>query len=226
MPKAGKRKFEGTPSFPYAKKAKAASMVRRNRYPKVKGAIRKYRKELKYVDIASTGYAADTTGSVTLLNGIAVGDDNTTRDGRQVTIKSVQLRGYASPETQTQAPGSYRVMVVWDNAVSGTAPTIAQILTATTAQSFPLIDNAERFTILSDKRFVLGYIQNTATQAYADKSVEQIDLYKKVNAVTQYSGIGATSASVQNGGLYLVTVGDTANGASCFISTRVRFQDD
>lgn len=201
------------------------------RYP-VKGAIAPYggRKELKYVDTAAASYVCDTTGTVTCLNLIAVGDDNTTRDGRQTTIKSVQLRGIVHPLDTTTNDTYARVMLVWDNANnSGAIATIAQILTAATSLSFPLIDNSNRFTILSDQTFPVGLLNNTATQAVSNSPNDHlVDLYKKINQVTQYSGTTAAIGSIQNGALLMVTLGNQAagGGAVAQIATRVRFCDD
>lgn len=204
-----------------------ASAARRNRAPKIKGAI-PARKELKYVDVGAANYAADTTGSVTLLNGIAVGDDNTTRDGRQVTIKSVQLHGRLGPETAAQAACKARVMLVWDNAASGVIATIAQILSGGTSNAFPLVDNANRFTILHDKTYTLGgQDTTTATIAWVQTPVTfDVEVYKRLSTVTQYNGTGATIAAVQNGALLLVTIGDAAAGGNFVLASRVRFTDD
>lgn len=210
-------------------KAKRSLFAPRNRAPKVKGAIYQSRKELKYVDIAAAGYACDTTGSVTLLSGIATGDDNNTRDGRQVTIKSVQLRGNIQPQDDTSGPNHARVMLVWDNAPNGTIATIANILTASAATSFPLVNNSQRFTILYDHSFIQGKVSTTATQTFASgQMTDPIKVYLKMNNVAQYNGTGATIASVQNGALYLVTIGDQAATAAsdAYLATRVRFTDD
>jgi len=209
-----------------------AGYGRRNRAPRVKGAIAPYggRRELKYVDIASAAYACDTTGSVTALNLLAIGDDNTTRDGRQVTIKSVQVRGLIRPNDSIVNPSLARVMLVWDNAVnSGTIATIAQILTAADSKSFPLIDNSNRFTILSDDSFALAEQSSTATQSFAGAPmVHCYEKYLRINQVTQYSGTTAAIGSIQNGALYLVTIGSQAAGAGSTLdaATRVRFTDD
>lgn len=211
------------------KKKKSVHYVRRNRAPRVKGAIRS-RKELKYNDLGSNSYNIDTTGSVTALNLLAVGDDNTNRDGRQVTIKSIQITGVVKPFDDTTGDSHARVMLVWDNAVnSGAIATIAQILTAANSNSFPLIDNAQRFTILSDMHYAVGKRDNTATQTFAaSPSVHALNMYKKLNLVTQYSGTTAVIASIQNGALLLVTIGDQAvnTGALLQCATRVRFTDD
>lgn len=198
----------------------------------VKGAIAPSggRPELKYVDTASALYGVNTTGSVTCLNLIAVGDDNTTRDGRQVTIKSVQLHGMIFPEDNTTSNIKGRVMLVWDNANnSGAIATIAQILTAADGVAFPLIDNANRFTILVDRTFAVGKVDNTATQAFASSPTTfDVEIYKLINCVTQYSGTTAAIGSIQNGALLLVTVGSGAAGAAATLNaaTRVRFTDD
>jgi len=215
------------------KKARSyeAAKTARNRAPRIKGAIAPYggRQELKYVDIASAPYAADTTGTVTALNLLAIGDDNTSRDGRQVCIKSVQVRGSVVPIDTSTQPTMVRLLLVWDNAVNGGAiATVANILSAATSNSFPLVDNANRFTILSDQQFVVGGFQTTATQAYAGSPmILPVNIYKKMNNVTQYIGTTATIGAIQNGGLLMVTIGDqaAAAGAAFVLATRVRFTD-
>jgi len=196
---------------------------------RVKGAIAPAGKELKYNDLVDANYAADTTGSITCLNLIATGDDNNTRDGRQVTIKSVQIRGIVTPVDTTTLPTNARVLLVWDNAPNGAAATIAQILTAVNSQSFPLVNNQNRFTILRDMQFPVGGMSDTATQTYTmSPTVHSVEAYMKIGQITQYSGTTANISSVQNGALWMVTVGDqVANaGANFRLATRVRFVDE
>lgn len=198
----------------------------------VKGAIAPYggRKELKYVDIAAATYVADTTGTVTALNLIAVGDDNINRDGRQVTMKSVQIRGMCRNFDASSGPTFCRMLLVWDNAVnSGAIATVAQILSAVNSVSFPLIDNANRFTILVDRSYALGNFDTTATQSVAQGMGPFVcEIYKKLNVVTQFSGTTAAIGSIQNGGLLMVTIGNSAAGAGGLfeVATRVRFTDE
>jgi len=211
----------------------AAQMAsfRRNRVPK--GAIAPFggRKELKYVD-TNIAQACDTTGAVTALNLLAVGDDNNTRDGREVTIKSVQLNAALYTQDSDVGAGVCRVVLVWDNAVnSGTIATIAQIFTAATdlSSAFPLIDNNQRFTILWDSKLAMGEKVSTATQAIVmTPNVTPVNFYKKLNCVTKYSGTSAAIGSIQNGGLLLVTFGRQATGAGYSLvgSARVRFTDN
>jgi len=216
------------------KKARAyeAAKAVRNRAPRVKGAIQLYggRQELKYVDtVISQDF--DSTPVLTPLNLIAVGDDNTSRDGRQVTIKSVQIALSVNKIANGQNE-SIRCMLVWDNAVnSGAAPTTLgtildnAVVTDPTA-SFPKVDNAQRFTILYDSKIALGPFSSTATQSFAADLPHRFDVYKRINVVTQYSGTTAAIGSIQNGGLYLITVGQLAAGSTAVGGARVRFTDN
>lgn len=212
--------------------------VMRNRIPKrsfVKGAIAPFggRKELKYVDttFASDG-VYDTTGLARPVNLIAVGDDNTTRDGRQVTIKSVQVKGLIEPVDGVTNNTLCRTMLVWDNANNSASTTsaalIAALLTSASSVAFPLVDNANRFTILWDSYHALGSFQTGATLSYpAVPGAKVVDYYRKMNSVSQYSGTTAAIGSIQNGALWLVTIGNSAAGAGGIFSgqVRVRFTD-
>lgn len=238
----GKRKYmTNSPKAMAFKKLKAVikGVGRRNRIPKskIKGAIAPYggRQELKYVDtdLASGENLYDSTGFAECLNLIAVGDDNTSRDGRQVTIKSVQVKGLIQNFDATTGPSRARTMLVWDNAnnsaSTSAATLIAAVLTSASPYAFPLVDNQNRFTILWDSNEYIGGINTTATQTYAQTPVGcVIDVYKKINQVTQYSGTTAAIGSIQNGALWLITIGNQSAGAGAVLNgqARVRFTDN
>lgn len=210
---------------PYSKRK--LNMRRKRKIPPVKGALLS-KKELNYIDIAKATYAADTTGTITLLNGCAEGDDNTQRNGRKAKMVSIQVNAYAFAGNGNTIPQKVRFLLVWDNAPSGAAPTVANILSAVDSISFPLVDNEDRFTILRDVKMVLGINSNTATQALADQTAVPFDFYKKINTDSKFNGTGATITSIQNGALWGVTVGNLAAGAtagSIVYATRVRFTD-
>lgn len=210
----------------WRKQFKKQSFKKKRRAARVKGGIAP-REELKYIDLAETGSLMVAAGTVTLLNGIAVGDDNTTRDGRQATMKSVHIRGYAYPDSSTtpQPASLVRAMIVWDNAPNGAAPAVTDIYGGSFL--FPVINNAERFTILRDEILPLGRDTNAVTQAVAGApSIAEWDLYVPLDSVTQYNGTGATIASIQNGALYLVCQGRTGCSYAGTFAGRVRFSDD
>lgn len=187
--------------------------------PRIKGGI-PHQRELKFVDIAS----ADYVDAVTLLNGIATGDDYNTRDGRQATMRSVAVKGYLTP-TANIAASDARLLLVWDNAPNGAAPVYADIMQeAGVPHSFPNINNEKRFTILKDWFQQVGYFSALSTSSYAqESSVHKIDLSVSLNSLTQFSGTGATVASIQNGAIWMVT--EIGAAVKFVLSTRVRFTE-
>lgn len=192
---------------------------------KIRGPVKPSR-ELHYNDIGQTGYAVDTTGTITLLNGVAEGSDNVNRLGRESSIHDVSVRGVVYlPLATGTVPSQYaRVALVWDNATNGVAPAMTDIFSVGTSFGFPNPNNVSRFTILADRSFSLG----VNTGGLADRVSFNVEMDVRVDSSTRYSGTGATVASIQNGALWLVTIGDIGAGstaASSFLSTRVTFYD-
>lgn len=187
--------------------------------------------ELKVIDTAEAQYAINTTGSVTLLNGVVTNTDFNTRVGRKIQIKSVQIRGFVSPTNVTgAAPQLARILLVWDTQNNSAAiSTMAQILAVSTSTSFLNLDNRDRYKILKEWMMPLGHIINTATQATAGSpTVHRINIYRKMNNETIYSGTTAAITNIATGALLLVTIGSIAAGgtdAIAQLSCRVRFTD-
>lgn len=216
----------------------SSSMARLQYSPRIKGAIAPFggRRELKYVDtvLQSSTAVYDTTGLATPINLLAVGDDNTSRDGRQVTIKSVQVQGQISNlDNSADLTTKCRTMLVWDNANNSASTTSAQLisalLTSANACAFPLVDNQNRFTILWDSQKTIGGFGIVATQTFSiSPGCHDLRYYRKMNSVTQYSGTTAAIGSIQNGALWFVTIGDSAagSGGRFLGQIRVRFTDN
>lgn len=186
--------------------------------------------EKKVVDTAQATYVCDTTGSVTLMNGMAQGTDFTQRVGRKYTNVAVQLEGQIIPaDNVTQLIGNkIRVMVIYDKQPNGALPVITDVLTASTANAFMNLNNRDRFRVLIDHNTTLGGLQETATQAVAaSPNVENVSVFKKVNLETICDGTGATVADIQSGSIFLLTIGSQAAGLGhIFVAAlRIRFVD-
>lgn len=182
--------------------------------------------ERKFVDVAQAQYNCDTTGSVTLLNGAAQGDDYNNRIGRKTTNVAVQLRGILQPVDASVEFNLSRVMIVYDKQANGAAPAVTDILTAATATAHANLNNRTRFKILCDKQYATGSYDTTTGYA-ASITCKNVNLYKKINLPTIWSGTGATAGSIVNGAIYLVTIGTNAagTGATLKTTTRIRFID-
>jgi len=197
-----------------------------------KGLQRAYAKEKGYVDLAVATYALDTTGSVTLLNTIAQGAAVTQRVGKKVILKGLQARGFMN-NNSAAASNDVAYMIVYDKRPTGSLPTITDILVSASPQSMNNDNNAGRFRILKRCDEILvgntsftGIVANALTEATVKSADWWLDLK---SAPTTYKaaatgGIG----DIEEGALYLVTIGGTAAGTSAAALTlafRVRFLD-
>lgn len=184
--------------------------------------------ERKVVDTATATYACDTTGTVTLLNGVAQGSDFSNRIGRKFTNVAIQLEGLIGPQDTTSGPSKCRVMLIYDAQPNGALPAITDVLTASTSSAFMNLNNRDRFKVICDHQCVIGYIQDTATQAVSTgEGVDNVSVYKKINLETINDGTTAAIGDIQTGSLFLLTVGNqpAASGANFNGAARVRFVD-
>jgi len=196
----------------------------------IKGRI-KPRPERKYHDIGQTTYHGEVPSAgtgVTLMNGIAEGDDNTMRRGRQVYVDRFQLSGYMVPGAVIVPPSKPRFMLVWDNAPHGALPNVTDVLTAYSSIALLNTDNEERFTVLWDWSTAAGGFSDNVDTSFAGQDhVHNFEEVIDVGAITQYSGSGSTIASISNGALLLLNLGDVITASSCvlYVTTRTTFYD-
>jgi len=193
-----------------------------------KGLQRAYAKEKGYVDLASASYELDTTGSVTLLNTVAQGAAVTQRVGKKIVMKGLQLRGFITSNSNTDTL-SVAYMIVYDKRPTGALPAVTDILVSASARAMNNDANAGRFRIL--KRVDEVLIGNESAFAnlhdYTRKDAScWLDL-KSAPVTYKAAGTGAIG-DIEEGALYLVTVGDEAAGTSAGVLTcgfRMRFLD-
>lgn len=184
--------------------------------------------EKKVIDTAAAVYACDTTGSVTLLNGVAQGSDFTNRIGRKFTNVTVQLEGKIAPQDANVGHTKCRVMLIYDTQPNGALPAITDVLTAATSNAFMNLNNRDRFKVLSETNVTLAAIDNTATQSWAAApTVHNVSIFKKLNLETINDGTTAAIGDIQSGSIFLLTVGDQAAGSgfNFTAAARVRFID-
>lgn len=227
-----KRKFNAVKTvsdYQGWKRHKATMAPRRVVYPR--SYSRASSPEKKVINTTVTSVGCNTTGTVTLLNGVATGTDFTDRVGRKIVNTVVQVRGFLIPDTTTASTTTNccRVLVIEDLQTNGVAPTIASIFHEATGTSFMNLNNRNRFRVLMDEQFVIGPINTTATTTLSPcPSSHSINFYKKCNIPTVFEGTDATVASISEGALWLVTLSNQpagANDATFTFSSRVRFID-
>lgn len=182
-------------------------------------------RELGYVDIVSASYPLNTTGAVTLLNTVAQGAAVTQRIGKKIALKGLQCRGsIQSDSTTTFTDVAY--MIVYDKRPTGALPTITDILVSISPNAMNNDANAGRFSILKRVDDVL--IGNSTN--LTDSTIKSADWWLDLKGRETVYKAAATGAigDIEQGALYLVTLGDTAAGtADGFLVAgfRLRFQD-
>lgn len=227
MPPSFKRKRVGAQAF----RLKSGKMVVPKQRYAVVPAVRRKRasieQELKVSDIAAAVYGADTAGTVTALNLTAVGDDNTSRDGRQILNKSIHIQGQLFMTDDSGGPNLARMLLVWDSQPNGAIAVVTDVLTASNSVSGTNLNNRERFRIIRDLRLSQGTVSNTATQAFSNSdNTYMINEYVKLNDMkTTYKGTTAVIGDVSTGALLMVTIGSAAASAAgqFYVHTRLRF---
>lgn len=198
----------------------------------VKGLQRAYAKEKGYVDVPEATYALNTTGSIVLLNAVAQGAAVTQRVGKKIIMKGLQCRGAMSGDA-TAIVNDVAYMIVYDKRPTGALPTITDILVSVSPRSMNNDANAGRFSILKRVDEVLlgnpsvtGVVANALTEVTAMGTDWWLDLKSKP-VTYKAAGTGAIG-DIEEGALYLVTVGGAAAGtddASMVAQFRLRFLD-
>lgn len=157
-----------------------------------------------------------------MLNGIARGDEISERNGREVTMRSVELKVQSYVTAGTGIDQVQRHLLVYDRQTNGTALTIAQVLNSVSTVAMKSLENRRRFKIMMDRTVVLNASAEPGSMNY-------YKYYRKLcHPVTFNSGDAGTVADITTGSLYFITLGSSAPGAtagSTICQGRVRYQD-
>jgi hypothetical protein len=184
--------------------------------------------ETGYVDLALTAYAMDTTGTVTLLNTVGQGASVNQRVGKKIVMKGLQCRGYMNTGT-TANVNDVALLIVYDKRPTGALPSITDILVSAHSNAMNNDANSGRFRIL--KRVDAVLMGNAGSAAsYLDSMYKANDWWldlKNLPVVYKAATTGAIN-DIEEGALYLVTVGNIAAGtaaANTSSTFRLRFKD-
>lgn len=170
-------------------------------------------------------------GLFTLLNGCSQGDGLSSREGREIRNRSVQI--HLKHRYATSAPTynyTLRAILFIDLEPHGSAPTASNLLRTSEGQgydeAFRNLDYRNRFVILKDKYLQGDIFDNNGTTFVLHD--HQLVKYKKLNLKTTFnSGNAGTIADINKGALYLYLFNaESANPMQVFISAVVRFTDN
>lgn len=182
-------------------------------------------KETGFVDLALANYALDTTGSVTLLATIPQGTTVSTRVGKKAMLLSLQGRGHVQSGTTTTLVDC-AFLIVYDSRPQTTLPAITDILNTAHTSSMNNDANSGRFRILKRMDFSLS---GNATAPATGGEIASSDFFLKIRRPIVFKAAGTgVIADIEEGALYLVTVGSVAAGTTAGILSmafRTRFID-
>lgn len=171
--------------------------------------------------------APSTTGTLTLLNGVATGTDYNQRIGRSIFMTELELRLAYEPDTAASATAgdTIRTLVVYDMQASGAAPTTAAILQSADYTEPYQVNSRDRFLILYDDAVPLSaYTYTAGALSAGDPAMYFSDESIPLSCTTTYSGTGATISSITTGSLYLLQI--SAKGVwKSNVNSRVIFFD-
>jgi len=172
--------------------------------------------EVKFHD-ATTSAAVTTASGFHHATNIAEGDDYNERIGRKINLLSLLVKGYITCITTSDI---VRVYVVYDKEPQQTQPAIADILVADGVNTFPNINNVQRFKILYDRVF------NLTLQDGAETTQQKFKFYKRFkNAEISWKTDGANLPN--KGGIYVyaVALNNAAATVNWSVNSRLRFTD-
>lgn len=194
------------------------------------------KEELKYSDVFLNGTSLSSTPVLTLLNGLAIGDGVSNREGNQVSATSIQFRAFLT-QAATAVDGDvvWRHIILFDSQTNGAVMSAGDILDLTVITT-PTIgpykrEYQKRFKILHDKCGVLsaGTVDPTAAtteilapRRYLKDKISLNRLIKYRNA----QDVG-TVADIASNSLYSYwVINGTAGQAVVTCGYRFYFKDD
>lgn len=210
-----KRKASFSEKSTPPKKTKKTSMINPPR--------KKIGPEKKNVDLSSTAQliAAQTTATVTLLNGIDDGATSSTRIGRRVNLVSLTYRFSGSMAATTAGGSPIRLLIVYDRQPNGATPAITDIVILDTISSTMNLANSKRFKVLVDD--CSQQIGTAGPQSFYISGFRRLNLDMEFN-----DNSTATITSIQEGAIFAIVWQNgnliTANPTNSLI-TRIRFTD-
>lgn len=186
--------------------------------------------ESKFLDTA-LAFSFDTTGEVPATGQLALipqGDTESTRDGRQCTITSIQIKAllYFVPgvTAATASEVSY-LYLVQDTQCNGAAADISDVFTGNNFNNNMInLANSRRFRILKKWKYVWNaFAGAVGTLPYQSKSLEYFQL---CNIPMEYSGTTGAIGEIRSNNIFLLAGGANFvdDGVTVQGKCRIRFR--
>lgn len=169
---------------------------------KIPRAVQKPFGEIKFADTISNNVDFTSAGLPLLLNGSARGPEIYQRIGRQIFLKSLQVRLNVAQQNGALNEQTWRYTIVYDRQCNGTATTTAGVFDLAGAPSYCFsqlnMDNRDRYLVLRDR------VLKVSPPLDTDGTYNLVDDVP-LNLFTTYnSGNTGTVTDIASGALYLI----------------------
>lgn len=167
-----------------------------------------------FIDVAQT-ITPGNTATLGVLNPVAQGDSEQSRDGDAIALRHIDFRATFTPHASATTGDSCRFIVFrWKSATGGTAPSTGAILDATTNVDSPYNrDYRESMVILMDKKFDCS-TQNGTRSLHVSKLLN--------NVAATYSSTTAASWN-ENALFFLVLMQENTNRTTMNYYSRLTY---
>ncbi len=178
---------------------------------------------LRFINTQSSDAMA-ATWTQTLVNGIALGDQEFNREGDRCLIKEIGIRYTVTATAALDAVANYRVLLVQDKQSNGAAFSESNLfIQDNSLKNFrdPTL-SPSRFRVLYDKTYTLE--EYAANSSIANSEFKQFYRKYKSPLKMRYNGAGSTVSSIDSGAIWLLFITDRVNNfPSINWQTLVRF---
>lgn len=207
---------------------KKQKLIRFLKYPKY---------ELKYFDsakiqtIGTTGLPLGETGGVALqtLCNIAEGNGLSERNGRRVTIKSIQIKGTAEKKVGNPHDNMMLCLVL-DRQCNKANATYDSVYEASDYFAFPNVSNQKRFKILKNWYIDINAHSSVelSTVSVPDPEAVSFECYlKNLNIEINYDDSLSTGvvSTITSNNLFLMGVSSNSSTSEIKLNCRLRYTD-
>lgn len=227
----GNLRFDMGPAYNYQISPRPRIRAFRKGFNRTGGFYGRFRRggELKFLDTAiSLANIAVGTGALSgSLVVIPQADTESGRDGRQVIVKKLSIKGHVITDAAVLGQERVRILLIQDKQTNGALGTIENILETNDINAFRNLENIHRFVVLKDMQVRMPPKQiNTAATTSMIQCVP-FSINTNLNIPIDYDSSATTGAiaTQRSNGLFLIALTFNTNQSDITATCRIRFQD-
>jgi len=186
-------------------------------------------KQLKYADYCLTGLTVHDTAIIhDPFQLIPIGNNNSSREGREMYVKSIHINIVAYPLISLVGGVGrvvqFRFIALWQNDVTNQSVEFKDLYTSGDFQALLKPEFEEQFNVLCDSVYCTGTVfQKELSRLTIDGSSAKINKTIPLNCATRFNDATTGSDRVISGRLlmYIITIG----AANYYGHCRIRFTE-